>query len=314
MGDGQRTAFCQLLTETGNDGAVAAQHITETGSDKAGFTGLPAFTDSDAQALHIHLCQTFGSSHNVGRVDGFIGRDHDELVYAVFDCHIGHVARAIDIRMDGFAGVLFHKGHMLVGSGMEDQLGMETLVDAFNTVDHADVSHDRGKLDIGKLFFQLQPDVMHRGFGTVEQNQLLQPEMAELAAEFATDGTGGSGNQYDFAFQGVGDLLHVDTDLFAPQEVFDTDFGKGAQLYFTSLEFVDGGQQQHADLLFLAKTDQAFAFFFYDFIIGKKDGLDVIAVHQAVEFFQVGYKIDFIAPYAHGDSRSETEETFDLIG
>ena len=176
---------------------------------------MPAFADSDAQALHIHFRQTLGRSHDIGRVDGFIGRDHDELVYVVLDCHIGYVTRTVDIRMDGFAGVLFHQWHMLVGGGMEDQLGMETLIDAFDTMDHANVSHDRGKLDIGEFFFQLQPDVMHRGFGTVEQNQLLQPEMAELATEFATDGTGGSGNQNDFAFQGTRDLLHVDTDLFA---------------------------------------------------------------------------------------------------
>ena len=39
--------------------------------------------------------------------------------------------------------------------------------------------------------------------------------MAELPTEFATDGTGGSGDQNDFAFQGTCDLLHVDTDLFA---------------------------------------------------------------------------------------------------
>ena len=131
-----------------------------------------AFADSDAQALHIHLRQTFGRSHDIGRVDGFIGRDHDELVYVVLDCHIGYVTRTVDIRMDGFAGVLFHQGHMLVGGGMEDQLGMETLIDAFDTMDHANVSHDRGKLDIGEFFFQLQPDVMHRGFGTVEQKPI----------------------------------------------------------------------------------------------------------------------------------------------
>ena len=104
---------------------------------------------------------------------------------------------------------------MLVGGGMEHDMGTETLVDTFDTMDHADVSHDWGKLDIGELFFQLQPDVVHRSFGTVEQDQLLQPEMAELPTEFATDGTGGSGDQNDFAFQGTCDLLHVDTDLFA---------------------------------------------------------------------------------------------------
>ena len=85
--------------------------------------------------------------------------------------------------MDGFARVLFHQWHMLVGGGMEHDLGMETLVDAFHTVDHTDISHDRGKFDIGELFFQFQPDVVHRGFSTVEQNQLLQAEVTELAAE-----------------------------------------------------------------------------------------------------------------------------------
>jgi len=215
MGDGQGTALCQLLAETGYDGSVASQDVAETGGDEAGLTGVAAFADGDAQALHVHLCQAFGGTHDVGWVDGFVGRNHDELLHSVFDCHIGHVARTVDIRMDGFAGVLFHQGHMLVGGCMEDDMGMETLVDVLDTVDHADISHDGDELDIGKFLFQFQPDVVHRGFGTVEQDQLLQAEPAELATELATDGTGGSGDQNDFAFQRIGDLGHVDADLFA---------------------------------------------------------------------------------------------------
>ncbi len=74
----------------------------------------------------------------------FIGRDHDELIYVVLDCHISYVTRTINIRMDGFAGILFHQGHMLVGGGMEHDMGTETLVDAFDTMDHANVSHGPG--------------------------------------------------------------------------------------------------------------------------------------------------------------------------
>ena len=86
------------------------------------------------------------------------------------------------------------------------------------------------------------------------------------------------------------------------------------QLYLASTELVDGGQEQHADLLLLAETDQTFAFFFDDLIVGEEDGLDVIAVHQAVELGLVGDEIDFIVAYTHGDPSSETEKAFNLVG
>ena len=92
------------------------------------------FADSDAQALYIHLRQALGGSHHIGRVYGFVCRDHDKFIHSVFDSHIGDIARTIYICMDRFARVLFHQGHMLVGGCMEHDLGTETLVDAFDTV------------------------------------------------------------------------------------------------------------------------------------------------------------------------------------
>ena len=89
--------------------------------------------------------------------------------------------------MHRLAGVLFHQGHMLVGSRMEDILRTEAVEDTLYTMNHTDITHDRLEMYLGEFVFQLEADVVHRGFGAVEEDQFLQSEGTELTAEFATD-------------------------------------------------------------------------------------------------------------------------------
>ncbi len=71
------------------------------------------------KALHIHLGQPLGGTHHVGWVDGFIGRDEYELFHVVFYRQIGHRFGAQYIGFNGFVGVLFHHGHVLISSSMK---------------------------------------------------------------------------------------------------------------------------------------------------------------------------------------------------
>ena len=64
MRDCYRPPFHNLLAEKGDYTAVAAQHIAETGGYKRGFTNYISFLDSTPEALYVHLCQSFGSTHH----------------------------------------------------------------------------------------------------------------------------------------------------------------------------------------------------------------------------------------------------------
>ena len=125
---------------------------------------------------------------------------------------------------------------------------------------------------------------MHGRFRTVEQDKLFQPEGTELAAEFATDRTGCSCYHYHFIFKRCTYLIHIDTYLITPQQVFNTDFRKITQGPFTFYEFIYGGQNQHMDLLLLAIADQTLTFVFYGLIVYEQYCFNIFTGYQTVKF------------------------------
>lgn len=113
MGDGDGTAVFDLFFETGYDGTVAAQHVAEAGGDEAGMPFHLAFADGPTEALDVDFSQPLGGSHDIGGIDGFVGRDHDHLLGSVFYRHVGNLARTDDVDENGFAGVFLHRGTCL---------------------------------------------------------------------------------------------------------------------------------------------------------------------------------------------------------
>ena len=56
-----------------------------------------------------------------------------------------HVERALHVVSDGIFDVVFHQGDMLVGGGMEDDLGAVAGEDGVETARGADVGDERDK-------------------------------------------------------------------------------------------------------------------------------------------------------------------------
>ena len=111
-----------------------------------------------------------------------VRRDHDHLLDVVFDTLVGHVTRAGDVGQHGFAGILLHQRHVLVGGGVEDDLRMVGAEGEVQTRNHAHVADYGDELQIGEAILQLEADVVHRGLGVVEQHELLDPERGKLPA------------------------------------------------------------------------------------------------------------------------------------
>ena len=122
MGDGQRSPRGNLLAEIGDDRAVAAQDIPETGGDELGARRI-AGAQLPKERLDVDLRDTLAGSHNIGGVDRLVGGDHDEALHIVFDRRIRHILGAQDIGLDGLVGETLHERHMLVGGGMIDDVG-----------------------------------------------------------------------------------------------------------------------------------------------------------------------------------------------
>src|SRR5665647_2254630 len=100
MGNRNRTALIYLLLKTRNHRAIGTQHVSETGSNK--FSNpfivkifilniktvqitLPWLPLAVLQFAYIHFSNSFGSTHYIGRIDGFICRNEYKTVNAIFN-------------------------------------------------------------------------------------------------------------------------------------------------------------------------------------------------------------------------------------
>ena len=80
MGNGDRTAHRNLLLEDWDNGAVAAQDIAESCSDKLGDALYLAIHNRLVQCLTINLADSLAAAHHVGWIHSLIGRNHHKLL------------------------------------------------------------------------------------------------------------------------------------------------------------------------------------------------------------------------------------------
>ena len=92
MGHCHRAAFGDLLTETRDDGAVGAEDVAETGGHELGSALLLDGFDGKAEGLDVDFRQTFGATHDIGRVDCLVGGHHDHLLDIIFYTFVSYVA------------------------------------------------------------------------------------------------------------------------------------------------------------------------------------------------------------------------------
>ena len=207
-----------LLAEQWHHRAIRAQHIAETRGNELGVA---------LAALRVNLSDTFGGTHHIGRVDGFVGRNHDEFLHAIFHGQVGHELGAKHVDKHGFVSVLLHERHMLVGCSMEHHLRMVSLKDhshanwVFHVGDNEShlVAH---LLEIGCVV-HLKLEVVHRRLGLVEHDEFGGVVMHHLTANLASDGTGSTRDQYHFVIDFAGHVFLAELDGCAAQEVFNLD-------------------------------------------------------------------------------------------
>lgn len=227
MGDGHRAAGLDLPAEQRDYGAVGAQDVAEARGNELG-RRLAFLLDLAGERLHIDLADTLRAAHHVGRVHGLVGGDHHEALDLVFDGQVSQDLRAHDVVLDGLGDIVLHHRHVLVGRRVEDVLGAVSLEDVLHPGLVGDVGDDGEGVDLGPFLLDLEADIVQRGFGRIDQDQLVGVEQRHLTHDFTADGAGGAGDEDALPFQVRGDLLHVDMDGVAAQEVLDLDFLDGA--------------------------------------------------------------------------------------
>ena len=196
---------------------------------------------------------------------------------------------------------------------MEDILRTETGEDTLYTVRHTDIAHDRLEMYLRELLFQLKADVVHRGLGTVEEDQLLQSEGTELTAEFATDRTGSPRYHHHLAFEGFAYLVEVDLDLITAQQVFDPDFRQGFQAVLFLSQYIHGRENQHLHPGMGSVNNQTVFFFLHALLAGEYQGFERHVLIQVPEIFFRSDGIDGQSVQTERTFGSDLDEPPDLI-
>jgi hypothetical protein len=132
----------------------------------------------------------------------------------------------LDIIEDGFRDIEFHKRHMFVRGGVEDDLGASFIEDISQSLEISDVGDERRYFDFGMSRTQVRVDLVNAVLIFINQNELFWRKKSQLSAEFGPDGTPGAGDQDSFLL--VLDYylrkMSDETDEPSPEQVDDIDF------------------------------------------------------------------------------------------
>ena len=199
MGHRHRTTVLDLLAETRDDAAVAAQHVAETRGDELGLPLVLALRNGETQRLDVNLGQTLRTPHHIGGVHRLVGTDHHHLLHVVLNTLVGHVARAVHVDEHGLAGVLLHERHMLVGRGMEHHLGMIVPKGEVETCQLPHIADYGDETQPREAAFQLEAQVVHGRLGVVKQDELLDAESGQLTAQLTANATRRTRHQHHLA-------------------------------------------------------------------------------------------------------------------
>ena len=245
VGDGHRTALCDLLLEERDDGAVGAEDVTEADRDEVGLRVLPV------HHLDDHLTDTLRGTHDVRRVHGLIRGDQDEALHAGVGCGTGGLQGAHDVVLDRFVRTHLHERYVLMCGCMEDHVRFILLHHTADTV-RVPAGADQGhEVQLRVLHEELLLDAVGIVLVDVEDNELLRLVTCDLAAELGADGSATAGDEDGLPLDHAEDFFVVDLDRFTTEEVEDVDVAELADADFAVDELVDAwdGLQLTAALL-----------------------------------------------------------------
>ncbi len=180
---------------------------------------------------------------------------------------------------------------MLVSGGVEDKLRMPGAHGEIQPFGLADVADDRDEIQLGEAAFQLQAQLVHRGLGVVEEDELLDVEGSQLAAELGADGSGRAGHEHDFLLHPRLDLVERDLDLRASEQVLDADLTDAVLHVAPTHHLVDGRSDEGGELLPCTELDE-FAFLLRFGFGGEEDGAQREALDEGLEIVVVAEGIE----------------------
>ena len=245
IGDGHRTALCDLLLEERDDGAVGAEDVTEADRDEVGLRVL------SVHHLDDHLTDTLRGTHDVRRIHGLIRGDQDEALHAGFSCGTSGLQGAHDVILDRFVRAHLHERYVLMCGRMEDHVRLILLHHTADTVGVPAGADEGHEVQLRVLHDELLLDAVRVVLIDVEDDELLRLVACDLTAELRADRSATAGDEDGLPLDHTEDFFVVDLDRFTTEEVEDVDVTELADADFAVDELVDArdGLQLTATLL-----------------------------------------------------------------
>ena len=222
MGYGNRPSGGNLFAEIRNNGAVAAKDVPKARGDESRAVGVFGVQFAE-ERLDINLRNTFACSHDIGGVDGFVGRDHDKPLHAVFDRHVRHVLRAGDVGLYRFVRETLHERHMLIRRGVIDDIRAHFAEDLFDASSVANVCNHGDESCLRVLLLQVQNQVVQGRLRHLQEDSYLWCVWLYLPHQFASYTACRTADQNHFVLDDLPDVLRVDVYLRAFQEILNAD-------------------------------------------------------------------------------------------
>ena len=216
VGHGDRAAAANLFLKDRHHAAVGGQHVAEA-DDHELRTGL------FRKRVDETLGQLLRHAHDAGGIDGLVGRNHHELLHAVFVGQFGQLPGAQDVVLDGLAGVVLHHGNVL----MRGRMKHDRRTMAFEYLCHAErianVRDDGNDVRFGAQCLELLLDGEQAVFGPLDQQHGLGAKFEYLPADLRTDAAAGARDHDRSSGHQRADGVVVELHAFAPQQVVDVD-------------------------------------------------------------------------------------------
>ncbi len=160
--DGDGSSLLNLVLEEGDHAAVGAEDIAEADGGiarRVRFRGEGADTVGGVgEALDHELAHALRGAHDVGGVDGLVRGDQDEPLDTVGGGGQRGLVGAEDVVLDGFLRIVLHQGHVLVGGGVEDDVGVVAREGGGQLLLVADApdDHREGDLRVASLHLEVE--------------------------------------------------------------------------------------------------------------------------------------------------------------
>ena len=212
-----------LLFKKGDDGAIGTQDVAEAGRNKLGRSFDFVLFFCLIKTLHVDFANSLAASHYIGRIYGFVGRNHHELLHAKLDAQVGYYLRAVDIVEDTLARVVFHHRHVLVSGGVEDVVGTKGGENLFHPYLVRNGGDDSRDFNAREVVQHQQAYVVLRRLCLIDKHQFGRLQQTDLPNHLAANAARRSGNQNARAGYFLTYTLHINLNLIARQKVFDAD-------------------------------------------------------------------------------------------